>query len=71
MFKIFDIMFLIHCCINCKYLIELNVIFRQCCGRKQIVEKNSPLFQACLSGQGRFGAITKACIQLRSVQPRV
>lgn len=40
-------------------------------GRKQIVEKNSPLFQACLSGQGRFGVITKACIQLRSVQPRV
>lgn len=40
-------------------------------GHKQIVEKNSLLFQACLSGQGRFGVITKACIQLRTVQPSV
>ena len=36
-------------------------------GVKQIVDKNSPLFYACLSGQGRFAVITKACIQLRAV----
>lgn len=29
------------------------------------VGSESPLFQACLGGQGRFGVITRACIQLR------
>lgn len=29
------------------------------------VDKQSPLMQACLGGQGRFGLITKACIALR------
>lgn len=40
-------------------------------GVKQIVDKNSALFYACLSGQGRFAVITKACIQLRAVHSRV
>lgn len=40
-------------------------------GVKQIVDKNSPLFYACLSGQGRFAVITKACIKLRDVKPHV
>ena len=40
-------------------------------GVKHIVDKNSSLFEACLSGQGRFGVITKACIQLRPVQTHV
>lgn len=34
-------------------------------GEVQIVDAQSPLFHACLSGQGLFGVITKACIQLR------
>lgn len=40
-------------------------------GVKHIVDNTSSLYQACLSGQGRFGVITKACIQLKSVKPQV
>lgn len=40
-------------------------------GIKQIVNKSSPLFHACLSGQGRFAVITKVCVQLRAVKPQV
>lgn len=40
-------------------------------GVKQVVNKNSPLFHACLSGQGQFAIITKACIKLRAVHPQV
>ncbi|MBL7479872.1 FAD-binding oxidoreductase [Legionella bononiensis] len=40
-------------------------------GVKHLVESNSPLFQACLSGQGRFAVITKACIQLRPIKALV
>ncbi|KTD16301.1 FAD-binding protein [Legionella jordanis] len=40
-------------------------------GKRQIVDAQSELFQACLSGQGRFGIITKACIQLRSCARKV
>lgn len=40
-------------------------------GVKEIVDSKSLLFNACLSGQGRFGVITKACIQLRPILPRV
>ncbi|CEG56403.1 FAD-binding oxidoreductase [Legionella fallonii] len=40
-------------------------------GNKHIVKNDSPLFHACLSGQGRFAVITKACIQLRPVQTQV
>lgn len=34
-------------------------------GERREVQPQDPLFQACLGGQGRFGAITKACITLR------
>lgn len=37
-------------------------------GVKQIVDQHDSLFHACLSGQGRFAVITKACIQLRAVK---
>lgn len=40
-------------------------------GVKQIVDKSSPLFHSCLSGQGRFAVITKACIQLKPVKSHV
>lgn len=40
-------------------------------GKIQIIDQNSPLFHACLSGQGRFAVITKACIHLRKVKPQV
>ena len=40
-------------------------------GVKHIVDTNSPLFHACLSGQGRFAVITKACINLRAVKPQL
>lgn len=40
-------------------------------GLKHIVDNSSPLFHATLSGQGRFGIIIKACIQLKSVKPKV
>ena len=40
-------------------------------GTTQIVDKTSALFHACLSGQGRFGVITKAKIRLRQVKPQV
>lgn len=40
-------------------------------GCKQIVTKESPLFHACLSGQGQFAVITKAKIKLRPVKPMV
>ncbi len=40
-------------------------------GVVQVVDKNSPLFYACLSGQGRFGVITKAQIRLRPVKSKV
>lgn len=34
-------------------------------GEIKIVDEQSPLFKACLSGQGRFAVISKACIRLR------
>jgi hypothetical protein len=34
-------------------------------GEKMLVDEESELFKACLSGQGRFGVITKACLKLR------
>lgn len=34
-------------------------------GVLQRVDASSPLFHACLGGQGRFGVISKACIKLR------
>ncbi len=34
-------------------------------GEVQFVDSQSQLFHACLSGQGRFAVITKACIKLR------
>lgn len=37
-------------------------------GNINVLNENSSLFKACLSGQGQFGIITKACIQLRSVK---
>lgn len=40
-------------------------------GNVHIVDKSSPLFHACLSGQGRFAVITKAQIQLQPVKPQV
>jgi FAD/FMN-containing dehydrogenase len=40
-------------------------------GVKQIVDKNSFLFHACLSGQGRFAVITKVCVQLKTVKSQV
>ncbi|MCE3044930.1 FAD-binding protein [Legionella sp. 16cNR16C] len=40
-------------------------------GEKQIVDGNSPLFHACLGGQGRFGIITKAEIRLRICKKQV
>jgi hypothetical protein len=40
-------------------------------GKLQIVDKTSPLFHACLAGQGRFGIITKAKIRLKAVKPKV
>ncbi len=40
-------------------------------GEKHIVKNDSPLFHACLSGQGRFAVITKACIQLKPVASQV
>lgn len=41
------------------------------CGRKELVDAHSPLFHACLGGQGRFALITKAQIKLRKCQPKV
>lgn len=40
-------------------------------GTTQIVDKTSPLFHACLSGQGRCAVITKAKINLRPVKSKV
>ncbi|MBA2656117.1 MAG: FAD-binding oxidoreductase [Tatlockia sp.] len=40
-------------------------------GEIRIVDENSPLFHACLSGQGRFAVITKACIKLRPCAKQV
>jgi FAD/FMN-containing dehydrogenase len=40
-------------------------------GEIQRVDADSPLFHACLGGQGQFGVITKAAIQLRSCGSRV
>lgn len=40
-------------------------------GEKQIVDSRSPLFHACLSGQGQFAVMTKACVRLRSCQNKV
>ena len=51
------------------HVAALEVIDGQ--GVKQIIDKNSPLFNACLSGQGQFAVITKACIQLRPVLSHV
>lgn len=40
-------------------------------GESRFVDSQSSLFRACLSGQGRFGVITKACIKLRPCQKQV
>lgn len=40
-------------------------------GEKQVVDKHSQLFHACLAGQGCFAVITKACIALRSCKKKV
>lgn len=40
-------------------------------GELQRVDAGSPLFHACLGGQGRFGVISKACIQLRPCEKNV
>ena len=40
-------------------------------GEVQVVDSQSQLFQACLSGQGRFAVITKACIKLRRCKKQV
>lgn len=40
-------------------------------GMSLVIDEKSPLFHACLSGQGRCAVITKACIKLRSVQKNV
>ena len=40
-------------------------------GEKKIVDEKSDLFSACLSGQGRFGVITKACFKLRKAAKSV
>ncbi|MBA2711378.1 MAG: FAD-binding oxidoreductase [Tatlockia sp.] len=37
-------------------------------GEKRFVDEHSDLFKACLSGQGRFAVITKACFKLRRAQ---
>lgn len=40
-------------------------------GKIHVVDKSSALFHACLSGQGRFGVITKAQIKLKPVKSQV
>lgn len=40
-------------------------------GNLQKIDKSSPLFHACLGGQGRFALITKACLQLRPCKNNV
>lgn len=40
-------------------------------GLLQVVDKASPLFHACLSGQGRFGVITKVKMRLKKVKSSV
>ncbi|MCA0403641.1 MAG: FAD-binding oxidoreductase [Proteobacteria bacterium] len=40
-------------------------------GQIQIIDEKSPLFHACLSGQGRFALITKVCLKLRKARPFV
>lgn len=45
---------------------ELEIV--QAHGEITQVSQESPLFQACLGGQGRFGVISKARIALRSCQ---
>jgi FAD/FMN-containing dehydrogenase len=40
-------------------------------GELHSVDSQSPLFRACLGGQGRFGVITRACIQLRPAAKKV
>lgn len=42
-----------------------------CSGEMKVIEDGDPLFSACLSGQGRFAVISKACIRLRPCLPRV
>ena len=40
-------------------------------GQCQVVDEHSPLFHACLAGQGQFGVITRACIKLRPCRQQV
>ncbi|ASQ45559.1 FAD-binding protein [Legionella clemsonensis] len=40
-------------------------------GKVDVVDSRSDLFRACLSGQGRFAVITKACINLRQCAKNV
>jgi FAD/FMN-containing dehydrogenase len=40
-------------------------------GKSHIVDESSPLFHACLSGQGQFAVITKAKIKLRPALNKV
>lgn len=40
-------------------------------GELHMIDEESPLFHACLSGQGRFAVITKVCMRLRKVASHV
>ncbi|KTD26282.1 FAD-binding oxidoreductase [Legionella israelensis] len=40
-------------------------------GDLHVVSEGSPLYQACLGGQGRCGVIAKACLKLRTAAPNV
>ncbi len=40
-------------------------------GQQLEINSKSPLFHACLGGQGRFGVITKACINLRPCHQKI
>ena len=51
------------------YVLALEVIDGT--GTTHLVTKDSSLFHACLSGQGQFGVMTKACIKLKKVKPLV
>lgn len=40
-------------------------------GQLQTIDASSPLFHACLGGQGQFGIITKASLKLKTFQPQL
>ncbi|MFA5960375.1 MAG: FAD-binding oxidoreductase [Tatlockia sp.] len=53
----------------CSQVKALEVILAD--GKVQVVDAQSPLFHACLAGQGQFGVISKACLRLRPCQKKV